>query len=300
MENFKLAFTDSTTFYGKDLEGFYSTALLKGTSKESFKLVGNVKSLAKIAKFNLGDIVQDADCTFGEAGSGTLSQKTITAHPFKINLEYCQRTFEQDYLGDLLRKGDSMPTTVEQYVLEQVALKVSDSLEKCVWKGSGATPNFTTEIGLEAKLLADNTVIDVTATTLSASNIIAQISRVYDAIPATIKDSESLVIYMGTKAASFYRQALANASAETYYMQNIGELQFLGVKIIVAAGMSDNRMVAAESNNLLLITDLMSDFDEISILPQRNVTGTPVVRFVALDAKFGVDFIYGAEIVYYN
>jgi hypothetical protein len=300
MENFKLAFTDNTVFYGKDLEGFYSTALLKGTSKESFKLVGNVKSLAKIAKFNLGDIVQDSDCTFGEAGSGTLSQKTITAHPFKINLEYCQRTFEQDYLGDLLRKGESMPATVEQYVMEQVALKVADTLEKAVWQGSGATPNFTAESGLQAKLLADGDVIDVSATTLSQANIIAQISRVYDAIPPAIKDSPELVIYMGTKAAAFYRQALANASAETYYMQNIGELQFLGVKIIVAAGMSDNKMVAAEASNLLLITDLMSEFDEISILPQRNVTGVPVVRFVALDAKFGVDFIYGQEIVYYN
>jgi len=300
MENFKLSFTDNTTFAGKDLEGFYATALLKGTSKESFKLIGNVKSTAKIAKWSLGDIVQDSDCSFAGTGEGTLSQKTITAHPFKINLEYCQRDFETNYLSELLRKGDTVPATVEQYVVEQVGLKVADSLEKAVWQGSGATPNFTAEIGLEAKLLADATVLDVTATTLSQSNIIAQIGRVYDAIPAALRDSEELVIYMGTAAAAFYRQALAAASSEVYFMQEHKDLQYLGVKVIIAGGMSANKMVAAEKSNLLLITDLMSEFDELSILPQRNVTGVPVIRFVALDAKFGVDFIYGAEIVYYN
>jgi hypothetical protein len=58
-------------------------------------------------------------------------------------------------------------------------------------------------------------------------------------------------------------------------------------------------MVAAESTNLLLLTDLVSDFNDVLVLPQRSVTGSPVVRMVA-DFKFGVDFVYGAEIVYYN
>jgi hypothetical protein len=94
MKNFKLAFTDNTTFYGKDLEGFYANALLTGNSKSEFKLIPNVKSKVKIGQLNLGNILQDADCSFSSTGEGTLAQKTLEVCPVKINLEYCQRTFE--------------------------------------------------------------------------------------------------------------------------------------------------------------------------------------------------------------
>jgi len=305
MKNFKLSFTDNTTYTGKDLEGFFANALLKGVSKESFKLIPDVKSKAKIAQLNLGSILQDADCTFSNTGEGTLSQKSVEAHAVKINLSYCSRTFETNYLSELMRAGSNsdqvMPETVEQFLLQEVSNKISNDLEYIVWQGSGATvaTNFTSEIGLEAKLLADGDVIDVSATTLDAGNIIAEMNKVYDAIPAELRDKEDLAIYVGTAAGAFYRQALANASAETYYMQKHDELEFLGVKIIVAGGLSANKMVAAQQSNLLLITDLMSDFGELLILPQRSVTGEPVVRMVA-DMKFGTDFVYGSEIVYYS
>lgn len=305
MKNFKLAFTDNTTFYGVDAEGFYAAALLKGVSKESFRLVPNVKSKIKLAKLNLGNIIQDDSCSFNGTGEGTLSQKTFTAADAKLNLSYCSTTFESDYLSQLMRPGSNtgqvMPASVEEFLLTEVSKKVSNDLEYIVWQGSGATnsSNFTSVLGLQAKLLADSDVIDVSAVTLTSANIIAQISRVYDAIPTAIRDAEDLVIYMGTKAAAFYRQALAAASSEMYYMQNHTELQFLGVKIIVAGGMSDNRMVAAQRSNILLLTDLVSDFEEVKVLPQYNVTGEPVVRMVGR-FKFDVDFLYGAEIVYYN
>lgn len=304
MKNFKLSFTDNTTFYGKDLEGFYANALLKGVSKESFKLIPDIKSTAKIGQLNLGNILQDADCTFTSTGEGTLSQKTVTAHDVKINLEYCSRTFERNYLSEMMRAGSNsdqvMPDSVEQFLLAEVAKKISNDLEYVTWQGSGATvaANFVSEIGLQAKLAADGDVIDVTGTTLSKANIIAELNKLYDAIPAVVKEKEDLAIYLNKKTAGFYRQALADASAETYYLQKHSELEFLGIKIIEATGMGDNKMVAASQSNLLLLTDLMSDFGEVLVLPQRSVTGVPVVRMVG-DFKFGVDYVYGAEIVYY-
>jgi hypothetical protein len=300
-KNFKLSFTDNTTFSGKDLEGFYANALLTGVSKESFRLIPDVKSKAKIAKLNLGSIVQDADCEFTSAGEGSLSQKEVNAYDGKVNLEYCLRTWERNYLSELLKPGSNnnelMPATVEEFLLNQISLEVADELEKIVW--TGATANFTQETGLEAKLLADADVIDISAATLSVGNIIAEISKVYNAIPAPVRNKEDLVIYMGTSAASFYRQALAASSAEVFYMQDHSELQFLGVKIIVASGMSENKMVSGQTNNFVLLTDLISDMEDVLILPQRNITGSPVIRFVA-DFKFGVNFIHGTEIVYYS
>lgn len=302
MKNLKLSFTDSTTFAGKDLEGFYAQALLKGVSKETFRLIPDIKSKAKIAKLNLGSIIQDADCSFSSTGEGTLAQKEVEAHDIKINLEYCLRTWERNYLSQTLRPGSNtnelMPASVEEFLLQEVGKQVAAELEKVTWAGTASTPNFTAESGLIAKLTADSDVIDVTGATLSASNIVAELNKVYNAIPATIKDSGDLVIYIGTAAAGFYRQALAAASSEVYYLQNYADLTFLGVPIVVAPGMPANKMVAGEKSNFLLLTDLMSDFSDVMILPQRNVTGSPVVRFVA-DMKFGVNYIYGAEVVLY-
>jgi hypothetical protein len=301
--DFKLSFTDNTTFYGKDAEGFYANALLTGSSKSLFTLIPNVKSKIKLAQLNIGSILQAADCSFSNTGEGTLAQKSFEVEPIKINLSYCKRTFETNYLSQLLRPGSNnaevMPPSVEQFLLSEVANKVSADLEQLVWKGNTATASYPLSLadGLEKQLLADAAVIDVTAATLSASNIIAQIGLVYDAILPQILDE--CVIMLGSAAYRFYRQALAAASAEAYYMQDHSELRFLGVQVIEAKGMSANRMVAGRLSNFLLLTDLISDFEAVQILPQSNVTGEPVVRMVA-EFKFAVGYVYGSEIVYYN
>ena len=293
--DFKLSFKDNTTFYGKDAEGFYANALLTGSSKSLFTLVPNVKSKIKLAQLNIGSILQSADCTFSNTGEGTLAQKSFEVEPIKINLSYCKRTFETNYLSQLLRPGSNnaevMPPSVEAFLLNEVSNKVSADLEQLVWKGNlGSTASYPLP-------LADGTVVDVVATTLSAANIIAQIALVYNAILPQILDEA--VIMVGSAAYRFYRQALANASSEAYYMQDHAELRFLGVRVIEAKGMSANKMVAGRLSNFLLLTDLMSDFEAVQILPQSNVTGEPTVRMTA-EFKFAVGYVYGSEIVFYN
>ncbi len=305
MKNFKLAFTDNTTFYGKDLEGFYANALLTGNSKSEFKLIPNVKSKVKIGQLNLGNILQDADCSFSSTGEGTLAQKTLEVCPVKINLEYCQRTFETDYLSQLLRPGSNndeiMPASVESFLLEQVAKKVSADTEQIVWKGDSATASYPLAIcdGLQKQFKADAAVIDVVGTaSLTSANIIAELTKVYNAIPEQLILEDDMRIFLSPSAHRAYRQALANASSEAYFMQNYGELHFLDVKLSVAPGITANYMVAARKSNLLLLTDLVSDFEDVSILPQKSVTGVPVVRMIG-EFKFGVNYIYGSEVVFY-
>jgi hypothetical protein len=304
-KNFKLAFTDNTVFAGIDAEGFYSAALLTGKSTSTFKLIPNVKSKIKLAKLDLGNILQDADCTFSATGEGTLSQKSFEVEPIKINLSYCKRTFETDYLSQLMRPGSNnpevMPAAIENYLLDQVAKQTSNDLEKITWAGDTASATYPLmrADGLIKKFLADASVIDVaTPVALTSANIVAQIGRTYDAIPATVISKDDLVIYLGTAAWKLYKQALANASSETNFMQNYAELFYLGVPVLEAPGLPVNRMVAAQKSNLVLLTDLVSDFEEVQVLPQGNVTGEPTVRMVG-EFKFGVDYIYGSEIVLY-
>lgn len=304
--NFKLSFVDNTTFTGIDASGFYAKALLTGKSKEEFKLIPNVKSKIKLAQLNIGNILQDADCSFSSTGEGTLDQKAFEVCPVKINLEYCQRTFEVNYLSELLRPGSNnaevMPSSVESFLLEQAALKVSADTEKLVWQGNTATASYPLSLcdGLEKQFLADGNVIDVAGTaSLTAANIIGELNKVYNAIPNELIDNVDLRIFLSPAALRAYRQALAAASSEAYYMQNYNELHFLNVRLSEAPGITANRMVAALKSNLLLLTDLMSDFEDVQVLPQKNVTGVPVVRMIG-EFKFGVGYIYGSEVVFYS
>lgn len=307
MENYKLSFTDNTTFYGKDLEGFYATALLTGNSKSEFKLIPNIKSKAKLGELNIGSILHTADCSFSGSGEGTLAQKTVEVQPIKINLEYCKRTFETDYLSNILRPGSNtdevMPASVESFLLGQVALKISADTEQIVWKGDTGTASYPLSLvdGLEKLFLADAAVIDVSATAsaITAANIVGELTRVYNAIPDQLLLNPDLRIFLPSALYRNYRQALAASSVEINFMQNYSELHFLDVKISHAPGMSSKKMVAAVKTNLLLLTDLVSDFENIQILPQGNVTGVPVVRMVG-EFKFGINYIYGSEVVFYN
>jgi hypothetical protein len=72
----------------------------------------------------------------------------------------------------------------------------------------------------------------------------------------------------------------------------------LHIDIVEAPGMPAYMMVAAESENLLWLTDLLSDEDKIAVIPQFDKSGVPTVRIAGM-LKFGTGFIQGKEIVFY-
>lgn len=305
MEKNKFALVDNTTYTGIDALGFYSKALLEGDTKSMIKLVPDVKSKIKMARLDLTGILQESDCTFTDGGTSTLSQKTLEVCPIKVNLEFCTRDFEVNYLSEQLRPGSleaQIPASFESYILDQIAANISTDLENILWNGdTAASPVPGLCDGFLKKFLADAAVIDVTGTTLSAANIIAEIGKVYAAIPNTIAAKGKVVIFVSVAASKFYKQALAalnNALIGTY---NNGDFQlsYIDIPVVVAPGLPTNQMVAAEPENLWYGTDLVNDIEDVLVLPMRDKTGAPTVRIVA-EFKFGVEYGIGEEVVYYH
>ncbi len=299
-----MAFVDNTTFTGKDAQGFYSEALLTGETKSVIKLYPDVKSKLKVARLDLANILQEADCTFTDGGTTTLSQKTLEVCPIKVNLEYCQRTFEADYLSMQLKAGSNngevMPASVEEYIIGQVSKNISADLENIIWQGDTTGSPASICDGFLKKFLADATVIDVNNTTVSASNVLTEIGKVYAAIPDTIINSRDLRIFIPVSIAKFYKTAIAAGTGNggAYFIGD-KELNYLGVTLVIAPGLPADTMVAAETQNLWFGTDLMSDFEDVIIIPQKHISGAPTVRLVA-EFKFGVEYGVGEEIVLYS
>lgn len=294
---------DDTTYTGKDTDGFFSVALLTGDTKSKVRLIPNAKSTVKIGSLNLGDILQPDSCSLDGVGSYTLSQKDLIVCDIAIKVPICAKDYEANYLSESLKPGsnveENFPNGLVDYLFNLVAEKISEQTEELFWQGDTEASPAALCDGLIKKFLADDTVIDVGAgTTLSASNIIAQIGIVYDAIPDTISEKGKVVIFISPKAAKFYRQALVAANPALIAWNN-GDftLRYIDVELVVSPGLPVNDMVAAEPMNLWYGTDLVSDEKEIRLITDPL---NPKQSYIITSFKWGVNYGVGAEIVYYT
>jgi hypothetical protein len=300
-----MALTDNTTFYGKDAEGFFKKVLTTGVAKNELSLIPNVKSKIKLAYSDLGNILQADDCSFSATGEGTLNQKTMEVCDLKVNLEYCATTFEANYLSLQLRAGSNneevMPTSYADFVVNYVAEKVASDLELTMFQGNTATASYPYSLcdGLVKQLQADGSVIDVTATASSivASNVIGELNRILEAVPAAVRQEANFKIFVSQEIAFAYKQAQASTQGGLF-MVGDKELNYLGFRLIPTSGLLAKQMIAFNSDKVFFLTDLVSDWDEIIIIPQRNISGARTERF-ATSLKFGVNYLYGNEIVLY-
>jgi hypothetical protein len=306
IKKFKFSITDNTTYEGQDALDFYSKALLEGGSRATFRPVVGVKSKVKLPRYDAGEVIKEAGCAWSPSGEGVLDQKPMEVCSKDIQLELCETTFENNFLSELLRKGHNTgqvaPADFISYMLDQVGKKVKNDLEIATWQGDSSSESYPFSIcdGLLVQFDEDADIITPTpAVSISISNVIAEMNKVYNAIPKTILNSPELTMYVSTDVYRMYLQALANASSEAYYNADRGEVNFLGVKVYNATGMPNATIVAAESTNLVLLTDLVSDEESLEVLPQAKVTGTRTVR-VAGGFKFGVNYLVSDEIVWYS
>lgn len=301
-----MALTDNTVFAGRDAEGFFKKVLTSGVAKSELSLIPNVKSKIKLAYSDLGNILQDEDCAFTPGGEGSLNQKTMEVCPLKVNLEYCATTFEANYLSAQLRAGSNndevVPASYAEFVVDYVAEKVASDLEITMFQGDTGTSSYPYSIcdGLVKLLLADSDVIDVaaTASTINASNVIGELNRVLENVPAEVRQQANFKIFVSQEIAFAYKQAQA-ATTGGLFMVGDKELNYLGFRLIPTSGLLAKQMIAFNSDKVFFLTDLASDWDDIIIIPQRNISGARTERF-ATSLKFGVNYLYGSEIVLYS
>jgi len=300
--NLRFDIVNTSTTNEVDSAAIYSAALIMGGSKETFTPLLNVKDRARLRKGNYGTVLQSDSCTFSDAGAGTLSEKIVDTCGIKVNVEICQSTLEESYVSHQMKAGQTNPDfwnagDFTKYLTDELANKMNAEFELLVWQGDVSASPADPCDGLLVKFVADNTVIPITGATITSANVIAELNKVYDAIPQEIKFSTDLRIYVSSNVLSAYRQAVSAASAEGFYDLKLAENIFLGVPMILSQGLGNNDIVAAETTNLFLVSDLLSDFQQIRILSQLDKTGDDTVRLVGR-IKFAVDYVYGDEIVY--
>ena len=309
--------TSITTTYAGEFAGKYiSAALLSASTIENggIEVKPNIKYKEVIKKIATDDVLKNATCDFDPTSTVTLTERIIQPEEFQVNLQLCKKDFRSDW--EAVKMGisafDSLPPSFADFLIAHVAAKVAQKNETNIWSGVNATAGEFD--GLVTLMTADADVVDVVGASVgaggvTAANVITELGKVVDAIPAALYGKEDLYLYVSQNVARAYVRALggfgasglgaAGTNAQGTQWWNNGSLSFDGVKIFVANGLTSNYIVAAEKSNLYFGTGLLSDHNEVKVIDMADIDGSQNVRIV-MRLTAGVQYGIGSDIVLYT
>lgn len=304
--------TSITTTYAGEFAGKYiSAALLSGTTlaNDLITIKPNIKFKEVMKKVATNDIVKNASCDFDPTSTVTLTERILQPEEFQVNLQLCKKDFISDWEAVSMGYSaySSLPSSFADFLIGHVGAKVAQKLENNIWGGTNA--NAGEFDGFKTTLLADADVTDVGAgAAVTASNVIAKIGLVVDAIPTAVYGSDDLFIYVAPNVYRAYVRALggfasnvgaAGTDAKGTQWFNGGALTFDGINIVLASGLASDTMVAAEKSNLFFGTGLLSDKNEVKVIDMADIDGSQNVR-VVMRFTAGIQHAIGSDIVLYS
>ena len=300
----------TTTYAGEFALPYIQAALLNPSTIRNggVTVKPNVKFKQVLKKVAMSDLIKDGSCDFTPTGTITLTENILQPEEFQVNFTLCKQDFRDDWeaIAMGLSAHDNLPPNLADFIIAKTAAEVASANETIIWQGTTATAGEYD--GFLARFAADASVIDETGTTVNAGNVITELGKVVDKIPAAIYGKEDLFIYVPQNVYRAYVRALggfgasgvgANGFEGRGNNQILGDLAFDGVKLFLAEGLPSNEMVAAQASNLFFGTSLMSDWNEVKVLDMADLDGSQNVRFV-MRYTAGVNYAYGSEIVYYS
>lgn len=281
---------------------FYTKALLENRSSSYFRQVLNIKEKTKIGNLSFGTLLFPGDCDY-QGGNTALGAKEMEPCKIQIGTDLCMYEMETSFLADWMKAGSNgewMPAEYATFMYSELSRNVSDLLEVLTWQGDTDVTFVANDPstfiglcdGLEKQLCGASipTAQRLAGTTINSSTVIAELTDVYNALPTRIKQVKEDVLWcVSQNVADAYRLAVALQSAEVYTAQD-PELNFLGYKLTVCAGMSDNTMTVSKADNYVFLADLVSDPEDLNVIDLSKTTGDKTIR-VRSDFKVGFNFL---------
>ena len=301
----------TTNYAGAFASKYISAALLSANTldKGLIEILPNVNYRTTLQKVNTDGIVRDATCDFDATSTLTLTDRILEVEPFQVNLQLCKKDYYDSWVGGQMGFSayDSIPASFADFLIAHVAAKTSQKIEQNIWNGNAASAGEFS--GFLSLMTADSDVIDVTATTVTASNVISELGRVVDSIPSALYGKEDLQIFVPQNVAKAYVRALGGFGTSglgangvdnkgtTWYGN--GDLFFDGIKVVMCNGLPSNKMVAAQASNMFFGTGLLNERNEVRVLDMADLDGSDNIR-VILRFFAGVQYGIGADVVLYS
>lgn len=256
-------------FGGRLVQGAYIRVL---TGIRGDELLSQIDLQNKILQ------IDGHDCAWTPNQIIKLSEKKASIKTYKINLEQCIDELEQKRTMYQLSPGaanESLPAELEDATLALIAIGLSNEIEEMIIGGdSDVDPNQFD--GFVKTLLGSSEAIKVPGTALTKANVLGEIEKVYDAVPEDVlqaEDAGTLFMLISYKTRRLIRNALSVASNQVLYPlvtmddadKKNPKIYWNGVELVPVKGISNNTIIAYDATNAFLLTDMLSDLEDIEL-----------------------------------
>lgn len=306
--NFDLAIASNALLCPNPSE-FYAKAYITQAIVDNFRVIPGVKSSTKVATVNFPSVLKAETCDFS-ANSDALSATTLSVCPLQAQVQICKKDLESSYVSLEMAKG-SMNWTVDGFMMnywDVLSKEINSEIASIMWLGNTAGTGSTYTgsnayralcDGFEKKLAADASVVDVTLTASTVSNVITNMEAVFAAAPAEVLSANKadLRLYVASDVFVKFQIAASKGNTISYVTELLGA-NFAGVRVTECPGMSTGKMVLTRRDNLIYLLDGEDDATDLKAIDLTQTTGQPLLRTAAY-LKIGFGIINPSEIVYF-
>ena len=276
-----------------------------GSTIEYVTVQEGVKFLEPINLFEVSLYINNGTCVSTASGSATFTQRNIHVCPRTSFDALCLKDLDTKYLGiSSLDRGSYNETwALTNAYSELLVNQFQKANDQFLWRqqsGSASTFGGTCAVSGLNFIITGSTsgVVTIPSSSLSAANILATMDAMIATSSADVADREDLTFFMSVTGFRNYVAALRGAN--NFYFDpssitNRGGLYEMSypfqpnIKVVGTVGLQgSNRVVLGPAKQIVVGTDLLSDFSEFQLWYDIN---TDTLRH-RIATKLGVNIAY--------
>jgi len=303
---------DPSALLAPNAEAFYAQAYLGSTEiADNFRTLPGIKYKTKIGTVTFGTgLLATSPCNFPNLNTDDLSSHEVDVCALSAMAQVCQFDLEQSFVSLQMSAGSNGDFSVANFFnfyWSEMANAVNGQIEALRWKGDvlSVNPQLALCDGYEKQLAASELAGDVInggtgaiTTFTGAGGLSAKLQAAFALVPAAIASrTADLRIYMPTQLVNIYRLGVASGNTNAFITQDLS-LTYLGIKIVLCPGMSNNKFVITLKDNLIFAFDGEGDPSDLRAVNLSDTVAEPVIRTRA-NMKVGFSFVNPTDIVYY-
>lgn len=312
---------DPGTYAGVHSAPFVAPALkLAETLNKGFvRQIDGIQSKAVISNLSSNANIQAANCSWNDGDNLTLGEQVLELTDLAVMEALCRKTLLPTWAG-MTGARETMTAGSPEFVnfaMATVAGYTAQGVEVAIWQGidtivpqgflsndgvfnnDGYRASKIAAGGTSAAPVAQEQIVTPlgfnTALILDATGAFNQVYQKAVANISGILNRTDVAFYCSPKTAGTYMHALANSGAsQGVNLQSTNQafdtLQYLGIPIHVCPGMFDDALVLTYEENLVVGSNLMTDYTSAQYIDAWLYDGGDEVK-IAL--RFGLGMQVG-------
>ena len=267
------------------------------TAKE-FTLQTGVKTNTALNLVSTNIVFQDGSkCGFDAQGESVLSQRTITANPIKVNMNWCDKELMNTALQHDVRVAAGQKTLpFEAEFVGDVIANVNNAYDRMLWMGDTESEDAIlkwTDGIVKHLTAADGITVSTQKLTHTKGNYKEAVDAVIKAIPSAV--IKNATVYMGW---DFYRGYIMDLQAANLYHNagdglTAGEAFYQGstIRIKAVSGLDGTGIiVAGDKRNFFHGVDMLGDQEKFDLWYSKDNR----------EFRLAVEFNLGSQVAYPN